>query len=135
MCVDDGRVVSNFIVQALRGEPITIYGDGYQTRSFCHVDDLIRGILTVFHQTEYHNPINLGNPKEFTMLQLATKIIKLTKSKSKMVFMPLPQDDPTQRRPNITLARSLGWSPVITLDKGLPSVVYYFLNELGVSHV
>lgn len=129
MAVDDGRVVSNFIVQALRNEPITIYGDGSQTRSFCYVDDLIDAIMAVWN-SDTHEPVNIGNPGEFTMLELAEKIIEITKSKSKISFHPLPKDDPKQRRPDITRAQALGWEPKIPLDKGLQSAIHYFSNKL-----
>ena len=132
MCVDDGRVVSNFIVQALRGTDITIYGDGYQTRSFCYVDDLVRGLIAFFNQNEINGPMNLGNPEEFTMLELAEAIIDLTGSKSKIIHLPLPKDDPTQRCPDITLARSIGWKPSILLNQGLPPTINYFKTKLGV---
>ena len=129
MCVDDGRVVSNFIVQALRGEDITIYGDGQQTRSFCYVDDLIDGMLSVFN-SDIQTPVNIGNPGEFTMLELAEKIIRITKSNSKITFKPLPEDDPKQRRPDITLAKTLNWQPKISLDIGLQNTVEYFCGQL-----
>ena len=124
----DGRVVSNFIVQALQGEDITIYGDGSQTRSFCYVDDLVKGFL-LFMDTDkgVTGPINLGNPSEFTILQLAEKVIELTGSKSKLVYKPLPVDDPLQRKPNIDQARSnLGWEPEIELEAGLVKTIAYF---------
>jgi UDP-glucuronate decarboxylase len=130
MCIDDGRVVSNFIVQALRNEEITIYGDGSQTRSFCYVDDLIDAMLTVFN-SNIQTPVNIGNPGEFSMLELAEKIIRTTHSNSKLKFLPLPQDDPKQRRPDISLAESLGWKPKIILDSGLYSTVQYFRDKLG----
>ena len=125
---NDGRVVSNFVVQALKGLPITIYGDGRQTRSFCYVDDLIEGFVRLM-ATDGHltGPVNLGNPGEFTMLELAETVIGLTGSKSKLVHMPLPQDDPKQRRPDITLAqRELGWKPKVQLEAGLKSTIAYF---------
>jgi UDP-glucuronate decarboxylase len=127
---NDGRVVSNFIVQALRGDDITIYGHGQQTRSFCYVDDLIRAMNAMMESgPEMTGPINLGNPHEFTMLELAEKIIHLTKSKSKLVFMPLPQDDPKQRQPDISMAkRELGWKPEIELDEGLARTIHYFAS-------
>lgn len=124
----DGRVVSNFIVQALQGEDITIYGDGSQTRSFCYVDDLVKGFL-LFMDTDkgVTGPINLGNPSEFTILQLAEKVIELTGSKSKLVYKPLPVDDPLQRKPDIDQARSnLGWEPEIELEAGLVKTIAYF---------
>ncbi|MBW2981144.1 SDR family oxidoreductase [Candidatus Woesearchaeota archaeon] len=126
MAKDDGRVVSNFITQALEGKDITIYGDGKQTRSFCYVSDLIEGIVKMMNQG-YIGPVNLGNPKEFTILELAEKVIKLTGSSSKIVFKPLPEDDPMQRRPDITLAKEkLGWEPKVELEEGLKKTVPYF---------
>jgi len=123
----DGRVVSNFIVQALRGEDITIYGDGSQTRSFCYVDDLIEGWLRLMAQTETVGPMNLGNPSEFTMLQLAELTLKLVGGKSKIVHKPLPSDDPKQRRPDITLAQKvLNWEPKVSLEEGLQRTIAYF---------
>ncbi len=123
----DGRVVSNFIVQALRGEDITIYGDGSQTRSFCYVDDLIEGWLRLMAQTETVGPMNLGNPSEFTMLQLAELTLKLVGGKSKIVHKPLPSDDPKQRRPDITLAQKvLNWEPKVPLEEGLQRTIAYF---------
>lgn len=129
----DGRVVSNFILQALRSEPITIYGEGQQTRSFCYVDDLINGFLALMDTPEdVTGPINLGNPAEFTIRELAEKIIDLTGSSSKIAFHPLPQDDPMQRRPDITKAReALGWEPRIMLDEGLKSTIQYFERTLA----
>ena len=127
----DGRVVSNFIVQALRGEDITIYGDGTQTRSFCYVDDLIEGFIRFMAQTETIGPVNLGNPGEFTMLQLAELTVKLVGGRSKIVHKPLPSDDPKQRRPDITLARQhLKWEPTIPLDEGLKRTIAYFRGVL-----
>jgi UDP-glucuronate decarboxylase len=125
---NDGRVVSNFIVQALRGEDITIYGDGNQTRSFCFVDDLIDGLIGFMELEEnFPGPINLGNPTEFTILELAENVIRLTKSKSKIVFKALPQDDPMQRKPDIGLARTkLGWEPKVQLEEGLIKSIEYF---------
>ena len=125
---NDGRVVSNFVVQALKGEPITIYGDGSQTRSFCYVDDLISGFLKFMESPkDFTGPMNLGNPGEFSMKELAEQVIDLTGSKSKLSFMPLPQDDPKQRRPDITLAKSkLGWEPKIPLAEGLKKTITYF---------
>lgn len=132
MCINDGRVVSNFIVQALKGEDITIYGDGTQTRSFCYVDDLIDGMIKMMDSEDgFTGPVNLGNPEEFTMLQLAEYIISLTKSKSRIVFKPLPQDDPMQRKPDILLARNrLGWNPQIGLEEGLVRTIQYFVDKL-----
>jgi UDP-glucuronate decarboxylase len=132
MLPDDGRVVSNFIVQALRGEPLTIYGEGLQTRSFCYMDDLIEGLIRMMNQVETIGPVNLGNPAEFTIRQLAEKVLKLTRSKSKLTSHPLPGDDPKQRRPDITLAqRYLGWTPGTSLDQGLKRTVAYFRELLG----
>jgi UDP-glucuronate decarboxylase len=124
---NDGRVVSNFIVQALRNEPITVYGDGGQTRSFCYVDDLIEGFVRFMATADFTGPVNIGNPHEFTILQLAQKVIELTGSRSQIVARPLPQDDPMQRQPDITLARErLGWQPRVQLDEGLRSTIAYF---------
>ena len=125
---EDGRVVSNFVIQALRGEPITIYGDGSQTRSFCYVDDLIEGFLRLMHSADgLKGPVNLGNPVEFTILELAKKVIELTGSRSRLEFRPLPVDDPRQRQPDIALARTeLGWEPKVSLDEGLKKTVEHF---------
>jgi UDP-glucuronate decarboxylase len=125
---NDGRVVSNFIMQALRNEPITIYGSGKQTRSFCYVSDLIAGFLTLMNSpAEIIGPINLGNPGEFTMIELAEAVIRLTGSKSKLIFEPLPADDPKQRQPDITLAKAkLGWEPKVALEEGLKKTIQYF---------
>ena len=128
---NDGRVVSNFIVQALKGENLTVYGDGTQTRSFCYVDDLLEGFVRLMKQTETVGPINLGNPGEFTMLELAENVLKLTKSKSKIVHQPLPADDPKQRRPDITLAKKyLKWEPKIPLAEGLKKTIAYFKTKV-----
>lgn len=134
MAVGDGRVVSNFIVQALQGSPITIYGDGSQTRSFCFVSDLIDGIYKMLMTDgPVDTPINIGNPGEFSMLELAEMVIRLTRSTSRIVFEPLPQDDPRQRKPDITLAKAiLGWAPQINLEKGIQLTAEYFKQELGV---
>jgi len=128
MLPDDGRVVSNFIVQALQGNDITIYGDGEQTRSFCYVDDLVDGLVRLMNSSPgLTGPVNLGNPTEFTIRGLAEKVIKLTNSGSKIVYKPLPEDDPTQRQPDITQARAeLGWQPSIELEVGLKPTVEYF---------
>ncbi|MCP5063715.1 MAG: SDR family oxidoreductase [Ignavibacteriae bacterium] len=125
---NDGRVVSNFIVQAIKGEDITIFGDGKQTRSFCYVDDLIEGMIRLMNSRDgFTGPVNIGNPDEFTMLELAEKVIELTGSKSKLKFMDLPKDDPTQRQPNITLAKKeLNWEPNIKLAEGLVKTIEYF---------
>jgi UDP-glucuronate decarboxylase len=125
---NDGRVVSNFIMQALTGRDITVFGDGQQTRSFCFVDDLIEGIFRMMnHPGGFVGPVNLGNPNEFTILELAERVIRLTGSRSRIVFNPLPADDPTQRRPDIALAqRELGWQPTIELEEGLRRTIAYF---------
>ena len=128
MLPDDGRVVSNFINQALRGDSITIYGDGSQTRSFCYVDDLVEGLLSLMESDEeITGPINLGNPTEFSIKELAEKVVNLIDNGSNIVYEPLPQDDPTQRQPDITQAREvLGWEPKIPLDEGLPKTIDFF---------
>ncbi len=128
MHVNDGRVVSNFIVQALKGEDITIYGDGSQTRSFCYVDDLLEAMVRAMNTgSDFTGPVNIGNPTEFTMLELAELVLKLTKSKSRMVNQPLPQDDPKQRKPDIGLAKAaLGWEPKVNLEDGLRETISYF---------
>ncbi len=131
MAINDGRVVSNFIIQALNNQDITIYGNGNQTRSFCYVDDLVDGMIKMMNSNET-GPINLGNPDEFSMNELAEKVINITGSKSKIVFKPLPQDDPKQRQPNITLAKTkLNWKPSIKLEDGLIKTVEYFKKELS----
>ncbi len=131
MAPDDGRVVSNLVVQALRGEDLTIYGDGRQTRSFCYVDDLVEGLIRLMEQTETVGPVNLGNPSEFTIAELAEKVQKLTGSASRIVSKPLPSDDPKQRQPDITLARRiLKWEPGIPLDEGLRKTIAYFKDFL-----
>jgi UDP-glucuronate decarboxylase len=128
---NDGRVVSNFIVQALKGENLTVYGDGTQTRSFCYVDDLIEGFVRLMNQTATVGPVNLGNPGEFTMLELAEQVLKQTKSKSKIVHKPLPADDPKQRRPDITLAKKfLKWEPKVPLSEGLKRTIAYFKTKV-----
>ena len=131
---NDGRVVSNFIVQALRGEDLTIYGRGQQTRSFCYVDDMVEGFVRMMATDRgFTGPVNLGNPGEFTMLELADKVLQLVGSKSKLVFMPLPVDDPKQRKPDITLARTkLDWTPKVNLEDGLKETVRYFRRLLSV---
>ena len=130
---NDGRVVSNFIVQALRGQDITIYGDGQQTRSFCYVDDLIEAFVRMMDTGPgFPGPVNIGNPCEFTMLELAEKVLQQVGGTSKLVFMPLPSDDPKQRQPDISLAKSaLGWEPKVALDDGLRETIAYFRNTLG----
>ena len=132
MDINDGRVVSNFIVEALLNKNITIFGDGKQTRSFCYVSDLIDGIICMMNSdTNFYGPVNLGNPGEFTMLELAEKVIKLTNSKSKIIYRELPGDDPAKRKPDISLAKEkLNWEPVIDLDEGLKISIEYFKNEL-----
>ena len=131
---DDGRVVSNFIIQALKGQEITVYGDGTQTRSFCFVDDLVEAMLrTMDTPDEFTGPINIGNPTEFTMLELAELVLKMTRSKSKLVFKPLPSDDPRQRQPDISLAQELlGWSPTTELEQGLERTIRYFRDRTDV---
>ncbi len=130
----DGRVVSNFIVQALKGEDITMYGDGQQTRSFCYVDDLIEGMLRLMDSpADFTGPVNIGNPGEFTMLELAENVLRLVGGKSKLTFHPLPADDPRQRQPDITLAKEkLGWTPTVQLEDGLKETVAYFRKLLNV---
>ncbi len=135
MRADDGRVVSNFICQAISGKDITIYGEGTQTRSFCYVADLVEGIIRMMeNEKNFIGPVNLGNPGEFTVAQLAERVIALTGSKSKIIRQPLPADDPKMRRPDITLAKEkLGWEPTIQLEEGLKKTIPYFKNELGIS--
>jgi UDP-glucuronate decarboxylase len=125
---NDGRVVSNFIMQALQGEPITVYGDGSQTRSFCYVDDMIEGFIRLMYSPDdFTGPVNLGNPGEFTILELAEKVIKLTRSRSRIIYKPLPQDDPIQRQPNIKLAKNkIKWEPNVNLEGGLKETIKYF---------
>jgi UDP-glucuronate decarboxylase len=133
MQIGDGRVVSNFIVQALKHEPITIYGDGRQTRSFCYVDDLIEGLVRLMHAAAgVKSPMNIGNPEEFTILELAELVLEMTHSRSRLNFLPLPSDDPTQRCPDISLAtRQLDWKPRVALREGLQRTIEYFNRELG----
>jgi UDP-glucuronate decarboxylase len=132
MSLDDGRVVSNFIVQALRNEPITIYGDGTQTRSFCYVSDLISGLVDLFFIENVNDPVNLGNPEPIQMNQLAQEVIKLTGSKSTITKMPLPSDDPRQREPDIYKAKKvLGWEPKVNRETGITETINYFKNILG----
>lgn len=127
MAENDGRVVSNFIVQALKGENITVNGDGRQTRSFCYVDDLVSGLMALMKKEKFSGPVNLGNPEEFTIKELALKVIELTRSKSKIVYTDLPSDDPAKRKPDISLAiKELGWRPKIKLEDGLKRTIEYF---------
>ena len=131
MSPEDGRVVSSFIVQALKGEDLTVFGDGMQTRSFCYYSDLIEGFVRLMEQDQTIGPVNLGNPGEFTMLELAEKVIKLTETKAKIVFRPLPQDDPKQRQPDIEIAKSkLNWEPTVPLEEGLKETIAYFKELL-----
>jgi len=131
MLADDGRVVSNFIVQSLQGKDLTVYGDGMQTRSFCYVDDLIDGIVRMMETPDFIGPVNLGNSEEYTILDLARKIAAMTGSGSRIVHQPLPSDDPTQRRPDISLAKQkLGWQPAVSVDEGLRRTISYFRTEL-----
>ena len=133
MAINDGRVVSNFIVQALQNQPITVYGEGQQTRSFCYVDDLVEGFIRMMDKTpdNYAGPVNLGNPGEFTIMELAQKVIELTGSSSKIERLPLPPDDPTQRRPDISLAKEkLNWEPTVMLNEGLIKTIAYFDDQL-----
>jgi UDP-glucuronate decarboxylase len=129
---EDGRVVSNFIVQALRGQDITVYGEGNQTRSFCYVSDQVDGFIKLMNSADdITGPINVGNPNEFTILELAQKVISLTKTKSKIVYKPLPSDDPTQRKPDISLAKEkLGWTPKVELEEGLLKTIEYFKKKI-----
>ncbi len=133
MELNDGRVVSNFVIQALKGENITIYGDGSQSRSFQYVDDLVEGMIRMMNTDDsFTGPVNIGNPIEFTMLELAELVLELTGSKSKIVNLPLPEDDPTQRQPNIDLARKKlnNWKPTVELKEGLQKTIEYFDNAL-----
>jgi UDP-glucuronate decarboxylase len=129
----DGRVVSNFIVQALKGDDITIYGDGSQTRSFCYVSDLVDALIRLMQTDKsFTGPVNLGNPREFTMLELAEHVLRMTQSRSKIVHRPLPPDDPMQRQPDISLARTvLAWTPTVALEDGLRDTIAYFKRTLG----
>ena len=132
MLPDDGRVVSNFIVQALQGKDLTVYGEGSQTRSFCYVDDLVDGFMRFMEQDKIVGPMNLGNPGEFTMLQLAELVLKKVGGKSKITYLPLPSDDPKQRRPDITLAKeTLGWEPKVPLKQGIEKTIAYFKSAIG----
>jgi dTDP-glucose 4,6-dehydratase len=130
MRLDDGRVLPNFVGQAMRGEPLTVYGEGQQTRSFCYVTDLVDGIYRLLF-SDYHLPVNVGNPAEITILQFAEEILKLTGSKSQIVYKPLPPDDPKQRKPDITLARKLlGWEPTVGREEGLRRTLEYFKTKV-----
>ena len=132
MAVDDGRVVSNFIVQALKGEPLTLYGDGGQTRSFCYVSDLVEALVRMMNAEGFIGPVNLGNPSEFTILELAEKVLKLTGSRSRIARSPLPADDPVRRCPDISLAKEkLDWEPRVPLEEGLAATISYFKEKLG----
>ena len=131
MLADDGRVVSNFVVQALKGEDITVYGDGSQTRSFCYVDDLIEGFVRLMNTEDITGPVNIGNPGEFTMVELAEKVLAQVGGPSKLTFRPLPQDDPLQRQPDISIAKErLGWEPTVDLDAGLAKTIEYFRDRV-----
>ncbi len=131
MAVSDGRVISNFIIQALKGDDLTVFGDGSQTRSFCYISDLIEGLVAMMEASDFIGPVNLGSPTEFSIKELANKILDLTRSKSKVVFKPLPPDDPVRRCPDITLARRrLNWGPRISVDEGLKKTVEYFSKKL-----
>jgi len=133
MDINDGRVISNFMVQALRNEPITVYGDGSQTRSFMFVSDLVEGLIRMMNSSDFPGPVNLGNPEEYTILDIAGRIIALCESSSEIVFRELPGDDPRKRKPDITLAQlKLEWKPAITLEKGLPMTMDYFSRKLGI---
>jgi UDP-glucuronate decarboxylase len=132
MSVNDGRVISNFTVQALKGEPLTVYGDGSQTRSFCYAPDMIQALVKMMETDNFAGPVNLGNPKETTILELAEKVIKLSKSSSKISYKPLPSDDPVRRCPDISLAREkLGWMPKTELEEGLLKTIDYFRQKLN----
>jgi UDP-glucuronate decarboxylase len=132
MLENDGRVVSNFIVQALRGEPLTLYGAGDQTRSFCYADDLVEGLIRLMNSTDLHDPVNLGNPGEFTIKELAEEVVRICDSRSGVTYLPLPQDDPRQRKPDITRAQALlGWTPTIALREGLEKTVAYFRHKIA----
>ncbi len=130
MAPHDGRVVSNFIVQAIKGEPLTMYGSGQQTRSFQYIDDLIEGVVRLM-SSDYSGPVNIGNPNEFTMIELATKVLAMTGSSSEIEYLPLPEDDPNRRRPDISLAKAvLGWEPKVSLDEGLVKTIAYYRSEV-----
>lgn len=132
MLENDGRVVSNFVVQALQGNDLTVYGEGNQTRSFCYVDDLVDGMIKMMNQDEFYGPVNLGRPEEYTILEIAEKVLSMIETKSKIVFKPLPSDDPTKRRPNIALAKDkLNWEPTTPFDEGLSKTIEYFKNKIN----
>jgi UDP-glucuronate decarboxylase len=132
MAINDGRVVSNFIVQAIRGDPITVYGKGEQTRSFCYISDMVKGLVAMMNKEDFTGPVNLGNPTEFTIVSLANRIVKLTESKSKIVFNALPSDDPVQRQPDISLAKArLKWVPSVEIEEGLQKTIDYFKGIIG----
>jgi dTDP-glucose 4,6-dehydratase len=132
MRLDDGRVLPNFMGQALRGEPLTVYGDGEQTRSFCYVADLVEGIVRLLATDDFHEPVNLGNPDEVTILEFAKEILELSGSKSQIVYRPLPQDDPRVRKPDISRARKLiGWEPRVARRDGLQRTLSYFQNKIA----
>lgn len=132
MAINDGRVVNNFIIQALKGESLTVYGDGSQTRSFCYVSDLIQALIKMMETKNFNGPVNLGNPTELSILDLAKKVLKLTKSSSKIIHRPLPPDDPVRRCPDISLAKEkLGWTPKINLEEGLQKTITYFKEKLS----
>lgn len=132
MLENDGRVVSNFVVQALQGNDLTVYGEGNQTRSFCYVDDLVDGMIKMMNQDEFSGPVNLGRPEEYTILEIAEKVLSMVETKSKIVFKPLPSDDPTKRRPNIALAKDkLNWEPTTTFDEGLSKTIEYFKSKIN----
>lgn len=131
MAIDDGRVISNFCVQALTGQDITMYGDGSQTRSFCYITDLVEGLIRLMNRENVHEPVNLGNPEEFTILELAQKILSMTQSAAQIVYQPLPPDDPVKRRPDISRARELlGWQPTVPLNAGLQETIPHFQTKL-----
>jgi UDP-glucuronate decarboxylase len=133
MMENDGRVVSNFVVQALRGEEMTIYGEGQQTRSFCYVDDLVEGLMRLMNTDDIHDPVNLGNPGEFTIKELAEEVASICGATARIKYCQLPQDDPKQRKPNITRAQTLlGWTPTIPLRDGLQRTVAYFADRVNV---
>ncbi|HDJ22299.1 MAG TPA: NAD-dependent epimerase/dehydratase family protein, partial [Candidatus Aminicenantes bacterium] len=134
MALNDGRVISNFIIQSLKGEPLTVYGQGKQTRSFCYVDDIIEGLIQLMNTNSYPYPLNLGNPEEITIIELAKMIIDLTQSSSSLQFQPLPPDDPQRRCPDITKAKKiLNWEPRTELDSGLKATIQYFQEILSKS--